>query len=140
MSYTIEIMQWTNYFKDFSERNAKRPVRLEIFDELGAQVEVNALPLAGISVELVGEDAPRLEIMLGGLSAEASEHLTHTVKNVAKIMTLAADSGAEDAIEFESKDGAKTLLRLEKKSEMVQEKRKERKLKFNVAEFPSWLF
>lgn len=132
MSNTIEVKQWNGYFKDFSERNLKRQVSLEIFDELGAQKEVKKLPLAGISVELDGTDAPRLEIMFGGLSANASEHLTHTITNVTKIMSRADKNDVEDAVEFISEDGTKTLLCLEK----TQEK----KSKFRVAEFPSWLF
>lgn len=136
MADTIEVKQWTNYFKDFSERNLKRPVSLEIFDELGAQQEVKKLPLAGVSVELDGTDAPRLEIMFGGLSANESEHLTHTITNVTKIMSRADENDVEDAVEFISENGAKTLLCLEKKIEEAQEK----KTKFRVAEFPSWLF
>lgn len=134
MSNTIEVTQWTNYFKDFSERNLKRPVRLEIFDELGAQEEVKNFPLAGISVEPDGVDAPRLEIMFGGLSANESEHLTHTITNVTKIMSRADENNVEDAVEFISENGTKTLLSLEK---TVQETKKS---KFRVAEFPSWLF
>ncbi|HQU82339.1 MAG TPA: DUF5335 family protein [Pyrinomonadaceae bacterium] len=135
MSNTIEVTQWTNYFRDFSERNLKRSVRLEIFDELGAQTEVKKLPLAGISVELDGKDAPRLEIMLGGLSADESGHLTHTVTKVTKILSRADDNDIEDAVEFISENGVKTLLCLEDK-----EFQAERKPKFRVAEFPSWLF
>lgn len=135
MSNTIEVTQWTNYFKDFSERNLKRSVRLEIFDELGAQVEVKKLPLAGISVELSGENAPRLEIMLGGLSAAESKHLTHTVTNVTKILSRVDDNDVEDAVEFISEKGEKTLLCLEGK-----ETQAERKSRFRVTEFPSWLF
>lgn len=136
MSNTIEVTQWENYFKGFSERNLKRPVRVEIFDDLGAQEEVKHFPLAGISVELDGKDAPRLEIMLGGLSADESEHLTHTIRNVKKIMSRADESDIEDAVEFECENGAKTLLCLERATGELQEE----KTKFRVAEFPSWLF
>lgn len=136
MSNTIEVKQWNSYFKDFSERNLKRQVSLEIFDELGAQKEVKKLPLAGIGVELEGTDAPRLEIMFGGLSANESEHLTHTITNVTKIMSRADKNDVEDAVEFISEDGTKTLLCLEKNTGKPPEK----KSKFRVAEFPSWLF
>lgn len=132
MSNTIEVQQWSGYFKDFSERNLKRQVSLEIFDELGAQQEVKKLPLAGVSVELEGTDAPRLEIMFGGLSANESGHLTHTITNVTKIMARADRNDVEDAVEFVSENGTKTLLCLEKPQE--------KKPKIRVAEFPSWLF
>lgn len=135
MTNTIEVKQWTNYFKNFSERNLKRPVRLEIFDELGAQIEVKNFPLVGISVELDDEDAPRIEIMFGGLSADESGHLTHIITNVTKIMSRADEHHFEDAVEFIASNGAKTLLCLEKAAEEMPPKSK-----FRVAEFPSWIF
>jgi hypothetical protein len=113
MSRTIEVTNWTNYFKEFSEKNLKRPVRLEIFGELGALEEVKKLPLAGIYVETEGANAPRAEILLGGLSAEEIEYLTHTVPNLKSVMTLADSSNHESAVEFVSADGTKTLLSFE---------------------------
>jgi hypothetical protein len=110
MSDTIEVTNWTNYFKHFSEKNATRPVRLEIFGELGALEEVNLMPLAGIYVELMGENAPRVGIMLGGMSAEQTSHFTHTVPNVATIMTQTGNDLQEKAIVFVSKDGSRTLI------------------------------
>jgi len=113
MSDTIEVINWTNYFRTFTKDNINRPVKLEIFGELGAMEEVKQLPLAGIYVELTGKNAPRVEILLGGLSAKASEHLTHTVTNVATIMARAGSDNRENAVEFKSADGTKTLLSLE---------------------------
>ncbi len=113
MSDTIEVTHWTNYFKSFSEQNINRPVRLEIFGELGAMEEVKRLPFAGIYVELSGANAPRIEILLGGLSANETAHLTHTVANVQTIMARAGSDNLETAVEFESADGTKTLLSFE---------------------------
>ena len=113
MSNTIEVTNWANYFKDFSEKNLKRPVRLEIFGELGALEEVKKLPLAGIYVEIEGENAPRAEILLGGLSAEEVDYLTHTVPNLKTVLTLEDSSNRESAVEFVSADGTKTLLSFE---------------------------
>ena len=113
MAETIEITNWTNYFKDFSEKNLRRPVRLEIFGELGALEEVKKFPLAGIYVETDGADTPRVEILLGGLSADESENLTHTIAGVINIMTLKDSENQESAVEFESADGTKTLLSFE---------------------------
>ena len=113
MSNTIEVANWADYFKDFSEKNLKRPVRLEIFGELGALEEVKKLPLAGIYVETEGENAPRAEILLGGLSAKEVDYLTHTVPNLKTVMTLAGGDNRESAVEFVSADGTKTLLSFE---------------------------
>ena len=113
MSDTIEVTHWTNYFKSFSEQNINRPVRLEIFGELGAMEEVKKLPLAGIYVELSGANAPRVEILLGGLSANETAHLTHTVANVQTILARTGSDNLDNAIVFESADGTKTLLSFE---------------------------
>ncbi len=113
MSDTIEVTNWANYFKRFSENNKSRLVKLEIFGELGALQEVKSLPLAGIYVELTGANAPRVEILFGGLSAIESAHLTHSVTNVKTIMARADRDNSENAVEFESLDGTKTLLSLE---------------------------
>lgn len=116
MSDTIEVTHWANYFKNFSEKNINRLVKLEIFGELGVMEEVKQFPLAGIYVELSGANAPRVEILLGGLSASVSAHLTHTVLNVKTIMARTGSDNQENAVEFESTDGTKTLLSLETKT------------------------
>jgi hypothetical protein len=113
MSHTIEVTNWADYFKDFSLKNFKRPVKLEIFGELGALQEVRKLPLAGVYVELNGENAPRVEILLGGISAKEIDYLTHTILNVKTVMTSSGSDNLESAIEFEAADGTKTLISLE---------------------------
>ena len=113
MAATIEVTNWANYFKDFSAKNLKRPVRLEIFGESGALEEVKKLPFAGIYVETEGANTPRVEILLGGLSPTKIEYLTHTVLNVRKIMAFSESDRLDNALEFESADGTKTLLSFE---------------------------
>jgi hypothetical protein len=113
MSDTIEVTNWTDYFKEFSVKNFKRPVKLEIFGELGALEQVKKLPFSGIYVELAGENAPRVEILLGGISAKEIDYLTHTILNVNTISTLRGRDNVESAVEFVSADGTKTLLSFE---------------------------
>jgi hypothetical protein len=110
MSDTIEVRNWSNYFKNFSVKNFKRPVKLEIFGELGAMQEVKNLPLAGIYVELVGKNAPRVEILMGGISAREIDYLTHTIPKVDTILTLSGSDNLDRAVEFISADSTKTLL------------------------------
>jgi hypothetical protein len=116
MADTIEVTNWTNYFKDFSVKNFKRPVKLEIFGELGALEQVKKLPFSGIYVELAGENAPRVEILLGGISAKEIDYLTHTILNVDKISTFSGNDNFDNAVEFISADGTKTLLSFEAKT------------------------
>jgi len=113
MSDTIEVRNWANYFKNFSSKNFARRVKLEIFGELGALEQVRKLPLAGIYVELTGKNAPRVEILLGGISAKEIDYLTHTISQVKTIMTLSDRDNSDSAIEFESADGTKTLMSFE---------------------------
>lgn len=117
MQDVIEKTQWVDYFKVFNERNKDRPTRLETFGEMGAQEAEKHLPLSGISVELDGDDA-YVEIMLGSLSPQVIGHLTHTVPHVERIMRRLGDDAREDAIEFESSDGEKTLLIFEHPSQL----------------------
>ena len=118
MQDKIERPEWVAYYKEFSERNAARPTRLEVFGELGAQEEENGLPLAGVGVEMDGADSPRVEIMLGGLSAADASHLTHTVTRVRRIMRKLGADGREEALELEDSDGTQTLLRFEARAEL----------------------
>ena len=114
--------EWVAYFKEFSRRNAARPTQLETFGELGAQEEEHSLPFAGMSVEMNGADAPRVEIMFGGLAAAEEEedtpHLTHTVSRVSRIMRKLGVDGREEALELEDSDGTQTLLRFEARAEL----------------------
>jgi hypothetical protein len=118
MQDEIERSEWVAYFKEFSERNAARPTQLETFGELGAQEEEHGLPLAGVGVEMDGADSPRVEIMLGGLSATDERHLTHTVMRVRRIMSKLGADGREEALELEDSDGTQTLLRFEARAQL----------------------
>lgn len=113
MTRTVEITGWVNYFKTFTERNINRPARLELFNSPGGE-EVKCLPLAGINVELLGEDAPRVEIMFGGLSA-GSEYLTHPIRSVKQIMQQVGSDNRDGAVMFQSKGERVALLSFESK-------------------------
>ena len=109
----IERGEWVSFFGDFSKRNQSRATRLETFGDLGAQEEEQNLPLNGVSVEETGADAPRIEIMLGGVSPSDERHLTHTIERAARVITKTSADGQDEALEIEDADGIKTLLRFE---------------------------
>jgi hypothetical protein len=113
MTSTFDVDDWPAYFRDFSSRNLGRVARLEIFGELGALMEVRRMPLGGVSVDMKVADAPRVDIMLGGLSAKFSDSITHSIPYVSAIMALAASDKSENAIEFQTSDGVRTLLSFE---------------------------
>src|ERR1043166_4464698 len=80
--------------------------RIEVFGrELGAQEETDHLPLMGIA------DDPRhrkITIMLGG---SPDDHVSHAIERPSKILLEQTDEGADQALEIDSADGTKTLLR-----------------------------
>ena len=111
MQGEIKRKNWTEYFKGFSKRNQARSTKLEVFGEIGAQPEERHLPLAGLSVEDSGKDAPRIEIMLGG--GADPRRLTHTATRVDRVTLKRGADGRDEAIEFEDVGGAKTVLQFE---------------------------
>lgn len=78
--------------------------------EAGAQSEENGLPLTGISIEMKGTDAPRVQIMLGGHDPFETRHLTHVIRNVETLMPQVGTDGRDEAIEFINKNGEASLL------------------------------
>jgi hypothetical protein len=109
----IKRSQWASFFDEFSKRNLSRATRMEYFGDLGAQEEEQNLPLNGVSVEETGNDAPRIEIMLGGVSPGDERHLTHTIARAARVFAKSSADGRDEALEIEDADGVKTLLRFE---------------------------
>ncbi len=101
----IEQNSWNGYLTEFTKRNMSRPTWLQVLSELGAQSEEYGLPLNGISVEMKGDDAPRVQIMLGG-----QDHLTHVVRNVESMTPQVGTDGRDEAIEFVDKNGEASLL------------------------------
>lgn len=116
MQDEIKRENWTEYFKRFSKRNQARSTKLEVFGEIGAQREGRHLPLAGLSFEGSGKDAPRIEIMLGG--GHDPRHLTRTITRVNRVMRKISADGRDEAIEFEDAGGAKTVLQFEALTEL----------------------
>jgi hypothetical protein len=114
MNEVIEREQWESFIKDFNHRNEMRATRLEIVGgEIGAQEEEGLLPFTGISLENKGADAPRIEVTLGGESAEEERHLTHTIPRVQSIMTKMGADLREEAMLIEDEEGTKTILQFE---------------------------
>lgn len=112
MERNIELDQLEEFFKEFTNNNISRPTRLEVFDEMGAQTQEHGLPLKGIDLEMKGDYAPRVEIMLGGLST-GEPHLTHTIIGVKRVYVKIGGDNRDEVLEIESQKGIKTLLHFE---------------------------
>jgi hypothetical protein len=119
MNDVIEPGEWQSFVKEFNKRNELRATRLEIVGaEIGAQEDEQFLPLTGISLEMKGADAPRIEISLGGESAKEERHLTHMIPRVRSIMTKMGVDLREDALLIEDDEGTKTILLFESLPEL----------------------
>jgi hypothetical protein len=112
MQNEIHPAQWSVFCKEFSRQNEARPTRVEIFGELGAQTQEEYLPLAGLSVEDSGRDAPRLEIILGGGALTDPRHVTHAIPRVKRLLTKQGADGRVEASEIEDESGTKTVLQM----------------------------
>jgi Family of unknown function (DUF5335) len=100
--------EWTTFLDTFSQQHEGWLSTLEIFGtDIGAQQEARNLPLEGITTSKTGEPE---EIVIS-LGKSAEDHVTHTVTNPSRIWLEQTSQGANAALEIESADDVKTLLR-----------------------------
>jgi uncharacterized protein DUF5335 len=100
--------QWKNFFDSFSRQHEGWLATLEIFDtDLGAQEEARELPLTGISLSSAkNEDGIALS-----LGKDPGDHITHIINEPEQVWVETTSEGVNVALEIESKDQTKTLLR-----------------------------
>jgi hypothetical protein len=102
--------EWPTYLKAFNSRNSGRAVDLQLLsEELGTYNEAEKFPFQGISLENNKTSSQNVEIMLGGIGADR-RNLTHTVKEVRRMVPKTGVDGREEALEIEAADGAKIIL------------------------------
>ena len=106
---TIEIPHeaWAARLNEFTAVHEGWLVSVDVLGELGAQTEINNLPLLGVSAVHVDHDGT----IAISVARSASEHLTHMIEAVTRIYLQRTDDGADAAMELESADGTKTILR-----------------------------
>jgi hypothetical protein len=108
---TLEISrgEWAAFFDSFSRRHEGWLATVEVLgEEVGAQTEARELPLVGVSAELKGGEDDAVSIILGGARGD---HITHTVTRPDRVRVEQAEGGADEALQIESADGSRTLLR-----------------------------
>lgn len=98
--------EWFHFFREFSARHEDWLVTVRVVSpRFGSQVEVRELPLEGI---VAGADARGpISIHVGRTPAQ---HVEHEVTDPVQVWVELAESGAEEAVEIESKDGTKTIV------------------------------
>jgi hypothetical protein len=101
---TIPPEQWKFRLNKLSEAFEGWPVSLEVIAPVDSQREFNQIPLLGITAE------PNGSIVVSVLG-ETGEHVTHIVQSPTRVLLDKTDRGANAALEIESADGSKTVLR-----------------------------
>jgi hypothetical protein len=105
----ISRADWTIFFDTFSRQHEGWLATLELFDpDVGAQELVDQLPLEGVSVSCEAHDLEDIAINFGG---PAEDHISHVISGVAHVWLEKTAEGANAALEIESADKSKTLLR-----------------------------
>jgi len=105
----IPRQEWNNFFDSFSRQHQGWLATLEIFGaEIGAQEEAHELPLEGVSIASGTNEPEAIAISIG---KSPENHLSHTIAKPARVWLEQTDEGANAALEIESEDETKTLLR-----------------------------
>ena len=107
---TIEIARndWVPWLNQFTQVHDRWLVSVEVLrPDLGAQVELDTLPLIGISADRIDHDGT---IAISVARARAL-HFTHVIHAVKRIFVEQTDTGADAALQFEAQDGSRTVVR-----------------------------
>jgi hypothetical protein len=108
---TVEIPRqtWRRRLDEFTAAHEGWLVSVDVLGEdIGAEQEVEDVPLIGVSMD---RDDPDNTIDIA-VARSSTEHLTHIVRQVGHIYVERTSEGADAAVEFESNDGTRTILRL----------------------------
>ena len=101
--------QWPSFFETFTQQHEGWLASLEVFaSDIGAQEEARDLPLEGISTTSKDDKPQAIAISLG---KSATDHITHTIADPTRLWLEQTPQRANAALEIESGDKVKTLLR-----------------------------
>jgi hypothetical protein len=109
---TLEIPrpQWTKFFDSLSRTHADEPIRVEVLRlDIGAQLEVVALPLDGIATDLRDNHCV-ITIAAGSTPAD---HVAHLITDPQHVRILRGPTGDDEALEIEASDESTTLIYFE---------------------------
>ena len=108
--YTVVVPRadWRTTLDEFSSVHEGWRVSLELLTPyLGAQPEFDGLPLRGVSAETGPSDA----VITIAAGATGTDQITHTVHRPVRVQLEQDDHGADVALEIESSDHVKAILR-----------------------------
>src|SRR5205823_5631656 len=105
----IPRQEWNSFFDSFSRQHEGWLATLEVFgSDVGAQEEAHELPLEGVSVASEADKSESIAINIG---KTPEDHISHTITQPHHVWLETNDEGADAALEIESEDRSKTLLR-----------------------------
>jgi hypothetical protein len=100
--------QWIRFFDEFSKNHEGWVVTLEVVSlDIGDQEEAAGLPLVGISADVKAHE-DRIEIIVGG---RPDVDVTRFIERPKHVWVKEPGIAGDEAIEIESEDGIKTLLK-----------------------------
>jgi len=98
---------WRVTLDQFSSAHEGWRVSLELLDPtFGAQPEIEDLPLRGVTAEVGARDSA-ITIAAG----TKMDQITHTIRTPTRVQLEKNDAGADMALEIDSSDHAKAILR-----------------------------
>jgi hypothetical protein len=107
---TVEIPReaWAQTLNEFTAIHEGWLISLDVLSpEIGAQPEINNLPLLGVSADRADHDG---SIVISA-ARSVGEHITHTIHAATRVYIERREDGADIALQIESADGTKTILR-----------------------------
>jgi hypothetical protein len=105
----IPRQEWNNFFDSFSRQHEGWLSTLEVIGpEIGAQEEAHELALEGVSI---GSGANEPETIAISIGRTPEDHVSHTILKPTHVWLEQTSEGANAALEIESEDNTKTLLR-----------------------------
>lgn len=110
MKKNIELGDLGPFLQDFNERHEARPLTLRVLEGTIPMTEGESLPLIGLDLDDKGENAPRIEILLGDEDSDGKRHLSHTVSNVQRVTVEMEHGNREKRLVLESQSGAQAIL------------------------------
>jgi len=109
MMTTTEISRfdWMSFLDSLTRLHVDEPVRIEVLrPDIGAQLEVNDLPLDGISAEVKGPHAT-ITIAAG---TELHGHISHIISDPVSVKLARDSTGEDEALEIVDADRTVTLV------------------------------
>lgn len=105
----IPSTEWNTFLDSFSRQHEGWLATLEVLGpDIGAQQEARDLPLEGITSTSTDDESRAIAISLGKTS---EDHVTHAIAKPIRVWLEQTSEGAAVALEIESADDVKALLR-----------------------------